>query len=181
LLVREILKLNAPSPRILDVGTGSGCIPITLKLEIPNSTIITIDISDKALSVAKENARLLNANVEFIQINFLEDFSLDPVDIIVSNPPYVCESEKQKMLKNVLDYEPHLALFVPNNNPLLFYDAIAAKSGFLLKPHGKVFVEINEHFGVDVKMLFEKSGFVDVQIIKDLDGKDRVVSATKKD
>ncbi len=177
LLISEVVKNNQSSGSILDVGTGSGCIPITLKLEIPQAQVYTIDISEDALKVAKENAKALNAGVNFIHGSFLEEVPIPKVDVIVSNPPYIIESEKELMKSNVLAYEPHLALFVPNEDPLLFYKAIASKSKTILNPNGKVFVEINERYGRDVKELFERSGFNSVRIIKDLDGKDRVVAA----
>lgn len=178
LLIREILKHHPVAPVILDIGTGSGCIAISLKLEIPTAKVLALDISEEALHVANENSKNLCAEVEFINRNFLHDFSIDPVDIIVSNPPYVCEGEKTSMNKNVLDYEPHQALFVPNDDPLLFYKVIAKRRQLLLRPKGKVFAEINELLGKEVKELFETAGFSSVQIIKDLDGKDRIVVAT---
>jgi release factor glutamine methyltransferase len=177
LLVTEVLKNKRNTSSILDVGCGSGCIAITLKLEIPEAQVYTIDISDDALKVAKENARASNADLYFIHASFLEGIKVPPVDVIVSNPPYIIESEKGLMRANVLMHEPHLALFVPNEDPLLFYKAIASKSKTLLKPNGKVFVEINERYGKEVKELFEGAGFNSVRIIKDLDGKDRVVAA----
>lgn len=178
LLIREVLNHHPVAPRILDIGTGSGCIAISLKLEIPSAKVFGLDISEEALRVANENAKTLNAEVEFINRNFLHEFSIDPVDIIVSNPPYVCEVEKVSMGKNVLDYEPHQALFVPNNDPLLFYRVIGKRKQSLLRSNGKVFVEINERLGKEVKELFETAGFNSVQIIKDLDRKDRIVVAT---
>ena len=178
LLIQEVLKQKNDISSVLDVGTGSGCIAITLKLEMSKAQVYTIDVSEKALSVAKENARALNADVNFVQGDFLKDVSISPVDVIVSNPPYVKESEKDSMSSNVLLHEPHLALFVSDNDPLLFYKAIAFKSKTLLNPHGKIFVEINEQYGKEVKELFERSNFHTVRIIKDLDGKDRIVSAS---
>lgn len=177
LLIGEVLKNKQSAISILDVGTGSGCIPITLKLEIPQVQVYAIDISEDALTVAKENAKTLNAEVNFIHGSFLEEVLIPLVDIIVSNPPYIIESEKESMRPNVLMHEPHLALFVPNDDPLLFYKAIASKSKTLLNHNGKVFVEINERYGNEVKELFERSGFNSVQIKKDIDGKDRVVAA----
>src|SRR5260221_14445101 len=147
LLIQEVVKQNSTSSRILDVGTGSGCIAITLKLEIPKAEVYGLDISTSALSVAKENANALKADVKFIQRDFLKDFSTEPVDALVINPPYIKASEKESMRTNVLKYEPHLALFVSNDDPLLFYKAIALKSKTLLSPCGKIFVEINEQYG----------------------------------
>jgi release factor glutamine methyltransferase len=175
LLVREVLNEISESS-ILDVGTGSGCIAITLKLEIPRATVFAIDISKDALHIAKENATALHAGIKFIHGNFLQETSIPPVDVIVSNPPYIRESENKTMRPNVLMHEPHVALFVPDHDPLLFYKAIASKSKALLKSNGKIFLEINERYGKEVKELFELAGFHSVQIIRDLDGKDRVIS-----
>ncbi len=178
LVVQEILKLKLKSPRILDIGTGSGCIAITLNLEIPNSKVYAVEVSTDALYRAKENSKKLEANVEFIQVDFLaSNFEIEQVDSIVSNPPYVRESEKKWMNANVLNYEPHLALFVPDNDPLLFYKAIAAKGKALLKPSGKICIEINSGFGKEIKQLFEESGYIRVEIIRDMDSKDRIVTA----
>jgi release factor glutamine methyltransferase len=179
LLILEVLKNNFSTPRILDVGTGSGCIAITLQLEIPGSKVVGLDISEQAIALAKENSETLNANVEFIHGNFLHDLTLGEFDLIVSNPPYVSKSEKKSMDKNVLAFEPHVALFVADDDPLIFYKAITFKSKTILKPNGKIAVEINERFGQQTKELFQAAGFDPVQIIRDLDGKDRIVSAVK--
>lgn len=118
--------------------------------------------------------------MSFIHLDFLKDnLSHDPFDLIASNPPYIRNSEKKQMKSNVLTYEPHQALFISDEDPLLFYKAIAVKSKTLLKAEGKIVVEINENFGKEVKNLFESSGFTEVKIIKDLDGKDRIVVAQK--
>ncbi len=181
LLVREIIKSKPAGARIVDIGTGTGCIGITLNLEIPQSIVYALEISQQALEVAEENSIKLGADVTFILTDFLNDkINLDPADIIVSNPPYVRAIEKIGMNLNVLDYEPHLALFVPDEDPLLFYKAIALKSKILLKPGGSIFVEINENFGGAVKNLFLSSGFASVEIVKDFDGKDRIVTARKR-
>ncbi len=178
LLINEVLKTNPISPRILDIGTGSGCIAITLNLEIKNSKVFAVDVSQRSIDTASTNAKTLGADVYFILTDFLKnEISLEPVDLMVSNPPYVKEIEKDTMKPNVLNYEPHQALFVPTDNPLIFYKAIAQKSKTLLKPNGKIVVEINEQFGREVKNLFEAIGFQQTQIIKDLDGKDRIVTA----
>lgn len=181
LLIQEVLKSKNQQQAILDVGTGSGCIAITLAKEIPNATIAAVDISTGALETAAANAKQHNASVTFIHGDFLNDaFALEPLDWIVSNPPYVCASEKKTMELNVLNFEPHSALFVPDNDPLLFYKAITSKSEQLLKPSGKIVVEINARFGNEVKQLFDEKGFLNTKIIKDLDGKDRIVFAEKR-
>jgi len=180
LLVYEVLKMKLKSPRILDIGTGSGCLAITLNLEIPNSKVYAIDVSQNSLDTAIINSKKLGADVSFLPNDFLKNIpSIDPVEVIVSNPPYIRNSEKTSMSSNVLNYEPHLALFVSDRDPLIFYQAIASKSKTLLKPFGKIFVEINESFGNEVKELFKSHGLEEVKIIKDLDGKDRIVTASK--
>jgi release factor glutamine methyltransferase len=183
-LIHEVLKHlrgGSCTPHILDIGTGSGCIAITLNLEIPKSKVYAIDISRDALDTAKENSKRLGAVVEFIESDFLNSpDQLTPLDVIVSNPPYVPEAEKKLMDKNVLNYEPPIALFVPDHDPLLFYDAIASKGKVLLKPSGKIFVEIHSNSGDQVKKLFENEGYLFASIIKDLDGKDRIVVAERE-
>ncbi|HLZ15884.1 MAG TPA: peptide chain release factor N(5)-glutamine methyltransferase [Cyclobacteriaceae bacterium] len=178
LLVREVVKAGIKAPRILDVGTGSGCIAVTLALEIPNATVLAVDISQRALDTAEANSKKWQSKVRFLLANFLTDnLPPEPVDLIVSNPPYVLEGEKALMKSNVLDYEPHQALFVRDDDPLLFYKAIAAQRGRLLAPNGRVFVETNEKFGNEVVKLFRAASFRDVTAIRDLDGKDRIVVA----
>jgi release factor glutamine methyltransferase len=178
LLIHLIKEEKLNSPSILDIGTGSGCIAISLALEIPSATLHALDISEDAVSIAKENAVRLNANVDFIQLDIVNQLPLfKNLDMIVSNPPYVTEKEKAAINKNVLDFEPHLALFVTDNDPLQFYQVIAEKSKQLLKPNGKIFVEINYQFGKEVAELFRDHGFEFVEIIKDMEGKDRVIKA----
>ena len=182
LLVEEALKeINPFTPgTILDIGTGSGCIAVTLAKELPEKKIIATDISEGALKVAKENATNLNAFVEFQKRNILsESISPQQLEMIVSNPPYIAHAESESMKKNVVDHEPHLALFVADNDPLLFYKEIATKGYAALLIGGKVIVEINERFGKDVSRTFNRAGFKNVRIIKDLQGKDRIVSAIK--
>jgi release factor glutamine methyltransferase len=146
-------------------------------LEIPTSNVTAVDISEDALTVAKENAVRLGAHVTFQQLDFLnQSLTLKNVDLLVSNPPYIMEKEKITMRANVLNYEPSLALFVPDHNPLLFYKEIAKKGKQLLRPGGKIIVEINEKFGNEVKALFEQK-FYKTSIMADINGKDRVVMA----
>jgi len=182
LLIEEVIKeINPFTPGILlDIGTGSGCIAITLAKELPEKRVIGVDISDDALKIAKENASSLNAPVEFHKLNALtESFPSKDLEIIVSNPPYITSSEKIDMKRNVMDFEPHLALFVPDNDPLVFYKVIASKGYASLRKGGKVFVEINERFGHEVSELFQNVGFKNVTLVKDLQEKDRIVVATK--
>jgi release factor glutamine methyltransferase len=179
-LVREVKNFSRPAMSILDIGTGSGCIPITLALEISGSKVSATDVSDKALMVAKENAKNLGAAVHFLQHNILtEEIPFRNLDIVVSNPPYIAMSEKESMEPNVKDFEPHLALFVTENDPLIFYRAITFKAHAALKPGGLLCVEINERFGNLVEKLFQDEGFSEVIVIRDLSGKERIVRGIK--
>lgn len=162
---------------ILDIGTGSGCIPISLKKKLPQATIYACDVSEQALAVAAKNAAALQTPVHFLQADFLNAAtwpSLPAVDIIVSNPPYIPQHNESSMLQNVLAYEPHLALFVPNEDPLVFYDAIARFAKEKLRPGGMIFVEIHEDLGPQTKALFEAMGFA-AEVKQDFQGKDRMV------
>lgn len=181
LLVDEVIKsVNQNSVSILDIGTGSGCIAITLARELPQAIISAVDISEPALQVAHHNAERLQAKVNFYTIDILKDaIPLSNLDVIVSNPPYIAASEKTHMRENVLAHEPHQALFVPDNNALIFYSTIAQKGYTALQPAGKIFVEINERLGKETADVFIRAGFSTVQIIKDLQGKDRIVKAYK--
>jgi len=164
------------APKILDIGSGSGCIPIALKKNLPMADVWSCDISPDALTIARENAKQNSVDVSFLLFDILSsgDFPEIGFDVIVSNPPYVTESEKALMLSNVLDYEPHLALFVPDQQPLLFYNNIVERSKKLLKNDGAIFFEINEAYGLEVKSLLADNGF-DAEIVKDINGKDRIV------
>lgn len=176
LMKSECEAAQLKHPKILDIGTGSGCIPISLALEIPHADIYACDISKGALNVASQNAASLKANVTFFECDILqEEISYSPFNIIVSNPPYITLKEKVSMMPNVIDHEPHLALFVTDNDPLIFYKAIATKAKMLLIAGGLIVVEINEHYGEPVKQLFLQNGFTNVEIMKDLSGKDRIV------
>jgi release factor glutamine methyltransferase len=180
LLIQEVIAGAIKSPTILDVGTGSGCIAITLALEIPDSSVIGIDISEGALKVAGENAKKNNADVDFQLGNILEPISkIDHLDILVSNPPYITEGEKSMMKRNVLDHEPAIALFVSNDDPLLFYKAIARQGLVSLKNRGLLIVEINEMFAGETVNLLSALGYHSVEIVKDMDGKDRIVKAIR--
>ncbi len=183
LLVEEVLKrASNTAGKILDIGTGSGCIAVTLARELPYKTVIAFDISDKALKTASSNAKKLEATVDFRQVDILkEEIALQGLEIIVSNPPYVGASEKETMNSNVLDHEPHLALFVPDDDSLAFYKAIAKKGKEALMPGGKILVEINERYGKETSAVFRWEGFTMIEIIKDIQSKDRIVVAIKPD
>ena len=170
----------AQSPiSVLDLGTGSGCIAISLACELPNAQVYAYDISEKVLKIAKENANRNNVNVIFEQLDILNfpPSSFPPFSIIVSNPPYVMNAEKSEMEQNVLDYEPHLALFVEDSNPLIFYKAIADFAFKNLITKGLCVVEINQAFGLETAELFWNQGFRYVEVVKDMFGKDRMVKA----
>jgi release factor glutamine methyltransferase len=164
---------------ILDIGTGSGCIAISLKNKLPNASVTAIDISAKALDIAKQNAANIGVAITFIQLDFLDKTtwsSLSQFDIIVSNPPYIKENEKQAMNNNVLLHEPHLALFVPNDSALIFYEKIAAFAQTHLKKDGIIWVEINEALGIETAETFINNGF-QATIIKDMQEKERMIKA----
>lgn len=167
-------------PTIIDIGTGSGCIPITLALELPTASVYATDVSEPALAVAKKNTKLLDTNVNYIQHDILHDaWPLNRVDIVISNPPYIASHERASMAQNVLAYEPHLALFVPDDDPLLFYKTILAKAKESLSKHGVVIFEINEAHGNEMLALMDVHNF-DSIIIKDTSGKDRIVKGILK-
>lgn len=180
-LVDLIIKDHKESsPKILDIGTGSGCIPISLKLEIKESKVEAIDISNAAIEIAQENAKFLNAAVEFYQLDILGSQKIfNTYDIIVSNPPYVMNREKEMMRPNVLEHEPHLALFVKDGDPLIFYTAIVECANLSLNNNGMLYFEINEQFGKEVALAMECAKFQNVEIIKDMQGKDRMVKGVK--
>lgn len=177
-LVHLIIKENPqPNLRVLDIGTGTGCIPITLALEMKNPEVFAVDISKEALEVASENAENLHAKVHFLRCDILKEMpQVEELDILVSNPPYIPIEEKGLMHSNVLDFEPGLALFVTDEDPLIFYRIISEKGKKLLKPTGKIYFEINERFGEPVTELLLTLGYQNVRIIKDLNGKDRMVT-----
>ena len=163
--------------KILDIGTGSGCIAISLAKNIPNAEVSAIDISDKALAVAKENADLNKVAIAFIQRNILETNDLEQqFDIIVSNPPYVRNLEKDEIKRNVLANEPHLALFVADDDALIFYRKIAELATKNLSAEGKLFFEINQYLGKETVELLEKMHFKNSELRKDIYGNDRMIA-----
>lgn len=172
--------------RILDIGTGSGCIPIALKKNLPNADVFAIDISKKALKVAKENAKSNEVEIQFVQADVLQLQDLNRIgvnkdsgfDIIVSNPPYVRNLEKEAMRKNVLNYEPDSALFVLDDNPLVFYDKIANLAKAHLKPSGKLYFEINQYLGKEMIELLQQKQFQNIELRKDIFGVDRMTKCT---
>ena len=181
-LVDWIVKLNTKLSKkkdlkILDIGTGSGCIAISLAKNILNSAVFAVDVSEKALAVAEKNATLNKVTVTFLQKNILETNHLDQkFDIIVSNPPYVRNLEKAEIKPNVLDNEPHLALFVPDNDPLIFYKKIAELAAANLNTNGQLFFEINQYLGKETQDLLESLGLKNIELRKDIYGNDRMIA-----
>lgn len=174
-----IQEKNKPV-QILDVGTGSGCIPITLSLAFPTASIVATDVDDNALAVARQNAVCHSAQVTFLHHDILnEEIPEGPFDLVISNPPYIPLEEKIRMKPNVLNYEPATALFVADDDPLLFYTVIASKAFHRLAPGGMLAVEINERFGKETVKVFEDHAFRSVKLHKDVSGKDRVVTGIK--
>ena len=183
LLVREALnwarRSGRKSMRIADLCTGSGCIAWSMALELPDSEVTAVDISDGALAVAAGQRFVCDAPPKFIKADVLAGpvEGLGTFDMILSNPPYVMDSEKALMRKNVLDHEPWLALFVSDDDPLIFYRAVAAWAKGLLNPGGLCLVEINEALGAETAQVFVEAGFHDVEVIQDLNSRDRFVRA----
>ena len=182
LIIKDSTGSKLLTPNILDIGTGSGCIAIALKKKLPDANISAFDISEEALLVAKGNSILNKTKINFLQGDILNTFPSGKgfFDIMVSNPPYVRLSEKATMDRNVVEHEPHLALFVNNNDPLLFYTAIADFALLHLTSQGKLYFEINEALGSDVKKMLEEKGFKNVEVRKDMSGKDRIAVGSRQ-
>lgn len=166
---------------IIDIGTGSGCIAIALAANLPGAVVTGIDISDEAIRTARENAQLNNVTVSFVKddVFSFDSERVDKAGIIVGNPPYVRNSEKQFMSKNVLDFEPHSALFVPESDPLIFYRAMLKLADKILIPRGRLYFEINEAMGKSMVQLLESSGYTEIQIVADINSKERIIKGTK--
>lgn len=181
----ESQKLKVESQKlisILDIGTGSGCIAISLKKNLPDADVTAIDISADALHTARQNAVINEVKVEFILDDILNtrfDIEHSKFEIIVSNPPYVTLEDKLLMHQNVTGFEPHSALFVPENDPLIFYKAIANYALEHLSPNGMLFFEINENFGKETVELLADKGFIDIELRRDMSGRDRMVKAVR--
>ncbi|MBD3724964.1 MAG: peptide chain release factor N(5)-glutamine methyltransferase [Flavobacteriaceae bacterium] len=189
-ILKELSIINYQLPiNILDIGTGTGCIPISLKSNLPEAEVFAIDVSEKALEIANQNAKDNNVEINFIQTDILKTnnlenllpFTLNPLpklDIIVSNPPYVRNLEKEEIKKNVLNYEPHLALFVEDNDALLFYRKIAQLAKESLQPNGLLFFEINQYLGQETVGILSQLGYQNIELRKDLKGNDRMIKCT---
>ena len=178
-LVALILNSNTGTQKklkILDIGTGSGCIAISLAKNIPNAQVFALDVSEKAIKMAQKNAKLNEVTITFLYQSILETDNLNQqFDIIVSNPPYIRNLEKIEINKNVLDYEPHLALFVENDDALLFYRKIAQLAKKNLNQNGQLFFEINQYLGKETLKLIEDLGFKNIQLHQDIYGNDRMI------
>ena len=180
-LVAWIASETAPGARILDVGTGSGCIAISLGRRVRDSRVWAMDISDVALDIARRNGLRNGSTVEFVKGDALVDFSSlvdEKLDVVVSNPPYIPRSDASQMRRNVTDYEPDTALFVENSDPLIFYRSIARTARRMLKPGGKLYYEIYELYAAQMCAMLEAEGYTDVVVREDFRGKQRMVCAT---
>ncbi|QZK98685.1 peptide chain release factor N(5)-glutamine methyltransferase [Flavobacterium psychrophilum] len=181
-IIKENLKISSlKNLKILDIGTGSGCIAISLAKNLPNASVFAIDVSDKALATAQKNAVLNEVDITFIEKNILQTEDLNQeFDIIVSNPPYVRNLEKKEIHKNVLEYEPHLALFVEDNDSLLFYRKITELATRNLSNNGQLYFEINQYLGKETVELLEKYNFKNTTLKKDIYGNDRMIKVNFK-
>lgn len=178
-ILNDFQGKSGESLKILDIGTGSGCIAISLAKYLPKVRVFALDISEKSLEVARQNAEANNVEIQFIQGNILENIKWNETfDILVSNPPYVTPSEKKWMSDNVLKYEPHTALFAPDETPLLFYEAIARMGKNSLRPGGKLYFEINEAYGQKLINLLTHFSYKDILLKKDFLAKDRFIKSS---
>tara|TARA_R100001369_G_scaffold65446_1_gene92628 strand:+ start:24838 stop:25710 length:873 start_codon:yes stop_codon:yes gene_type:complete len=187
LILQNINKQkNSKAIKVLDIGTGSGCIAISLAKKSPNTSVFALDVSKEAIEIAKQNAKLNNVEITFIEADILSETTWDlefkdlEFDIIVSNPPYVRDLEKEEINPNVLNNEPHLALFVKDENPLLFYRAITSFAKNNLKQNGQLYFEINQYLGEETKQVLIDANFMDIELLKDLNGNDRMLKGIKK-
>ena len=179
-LVEWITSESAEDARILDVGTGSGCIAIALSRRLKSSRVWALDISTEALDIARRNGQRYAPSVEFILGDALQDFSElvgEKLDVVVSNPPYIPRSDEHSMRRNVTDYEPSTALFVEDSDPLIFYRSIARTARRMLKAGGRLYYEIYEHFAADMVAMLEAEGYSEVTVREDFRGKERMVCA----
>jgi release factor glutamine methyltransferase len=176
-------EVQLPSCAFIDLGTGTGCIPLAIKAKRPSWQVSAIDVSEEALALARTNALSLVLDVHFEAADLLKDFSdlaiKDKFNVVISNPPYIPNADAMSMLPNVLNHEPHLALFVPDSDPLLFYRRIVAFSEQYLEKEGYVFVEIHEDLSEETIQLFHQAGFANIELRKDLQGKPRMIKAQR--
>ncbi len=174
-----IQQVHSSSARVLDIGTGSGCIPITLDLELGNAEIYSLDNSEAALSLAQVNAQDFGANITFYHLDILKELpAVPPLDVLISNPPYVPSSDRTTIKQRVKFHEPPSALFVPDDDPLLFYKRLATIAPQILHPGGSLFMEIYHAYGPEIEYLFQGAPWSQVHLKKDINGKDRMIKAT---
>ncbi|MFI3247539.1 MAG: peptide chain release factor N(5)-glutamine methyltransferase [Rikenellaceae bacterium] len=181
-LIEWVVSEATGSERILDIGTGSGALSIALSSALPQSDVTAIDISKEALEIARQNGALLAPKVKFVEgdaLRGVENYVEGEFDIILSNPPYIPQCEQVAMRKNVVDFEPHLALFVPDNDPLLFYREIARSAKGLLSKGGKLYYEIHENFAEQTAQMVKEEGFKEVEIRRDINDKARMICAKR--
>jgi release factor glutamine methyltransferase len=181
-LVHWIIETKLPaSPRIVDIGTGSGCIALALKKNMEDAAVSAVDISAKAIQTAEMNAASSQLEIDFIQADILnwQKYDWDCFDLVVSNPPYVREMEKDKMQRNVLEYEPQMALFVPDDDPLVFYRKIAGFAKQYLHKSGWLFFEINKNLSREMTLLLQNLGFRNIQVKIDINGKNRMIRCAR--
>lgn len=168
-----------PDLKVMDIGTGTGCIPVSLAKHMNTATIAAVDVSAEALTLARENAKLNGLSIDFRRLNILEEDLPDHYDIIVSNPPYIPASDQAIMSPNVLAFEPGLALFVSDDSPLIFYIRIATLASESLKRGGKLYFEIHENYGAQIVNMLENYGYEEIELRQDMQGKDRMIKAMK--
>ena len=179
-LVDWVLEEKTPAPSVIDFGTGTGCIAISLKKHLKDANVTAVDISEEAIRTASENALINQTEVSFVHADILTFQSETKFDIIVSNPPYITEKERAEMQQNVLAHEPHLALFVTDERPLVFYEAVADFALGNLKENGSLFFEINEYLAKETIQMLRDKSFVFIELRKDMQGKDRMIRAGLK-
>ncbi len=182
-LVAMVIKQSQTGQRIVDVGTGSGAIAISVAKGVVGCRVEAIDISREALEIARENAERLGVDVTFVEgdaLKGIEHYIDSGVDVVISNPPYIPQCESEQMRSNVTQYEPHLALFVSDDDPLIFYRAISLSALKILKSGGRLYFEIHEEFAADIELLLDEMGYSQVEIVKDINEKDRIACAVKR-
>lgn len=175
----ELSDVTGAGLRILDIGTGTGCIAVSLNKSLPNAKVSALDVSQEAIDIASDNAFINKVDIKFIHTDIRTYTTDQTFDIIVSNPPYITQREKEEMHNNVLDHEPHLALFVGDEKPLEFYEAIADFAWVALSDMGLLFFEINEHLGKETVEMLSAKSFINIELKQDMQGKDRMIKCEK--
>lgn len=181
-IIKDLSSSSSPCPKIIDIGTGSGCIALSIKKKYSEADMYALDISKEALLIANQNAKEMALDIHLLHADIFEweyIFQDMKFDVIVSNPPYIRELEKEEMESRVLDYEPHSALFVPDESPLIFYSTIAEFAHTHLTDEGTLYFEINQYLSLDLLKLLEAKGFCQTQLIQDINGADRIIIAKR--